>query len=287
MQSQSSACGTVYGGQPAPATAGAALPAVSTMTVGGQAFAVLAAMYSPEDLTQCLRIPDASSVSFASKEFVIKSMSSQLTYKNNATSDAILDLYQCYVRKDIPWDMVIQAGTSTTQPTATGTLLEMFLWQGLFNLGVSPAYYGITPFQSPLFCEFVKILKKNTIQINPGGKGSFTWTSTRPRLYNSNDIGYQMTGGINLLTTVRTLVAPRGCMFYLAIVKGTPSGATAGSITSTLANVDFINTERYDCRVAVVAQTRLGALVPPTSGTFTTEEEFIPATTGTSYAAIT
>lgn len=127
----------------------------------------------------------------ADKKVRFESASLDLTWRNVGSHAAIIDLY--YVRARKTFGLTGVDGDNNCH----GIYKLGFTKQGLIideedqtNIGTAKQeadFMGTTPFQSSLFCQTYKILRKKRITIAPGNTVSMTLKDPRNKVINATD----------------------------------------------------------------------------------------------------
>jgi hypothetical protein len=133
-----------------------------TAISGSQSASELTYYYTGGDIDALFSGSEPPSTHLFTRKIVIEASSIVIYMTNNGTNPIALDMYDMTPRRDMP-----KANTATDNS-------PMALWeQGLYFAGApagsSPQnVVGASPFQSPLFCQFWKVLKVSKVQIPQG-----------------------------------------------------------------------------------------------------------------------
>lgn len=130
-----------------------------------------------------------------SQKFYFDSCIGRCVLTNVGTSQAIVEVYTCYARRDI--------STGKFGSTLETMLTTMFgaTYNPTLNAAASAAnatqqttvstlptktYSGMTPFQCRVFCQHFKILKVNRFQIAPNNEVAWDFRDRRNRTFDAN-----------------------------------------------------------------------------------------------------
>lgn len=196
-------------------------------------------------------IQDGGSTAFEKTNYYMRYCDMELNIENHSTQNTfIMDVYYCYCQRDtqaIPDDL-FAAGVqdSTANPDADN---QTAAFPGPSLLQSSSV--GVTPFQSPSFCRYFKISRKERISLSPGQATDVNWTSRKNRYWEGE--GREL--NLNKLSCKRGWT-----QFIMTIVRAYPTDTFSGTlaISDPIATGDLVMTRicRYDSHAVDVGAER-------------------------------
>lgn len=175
----------------------------------------------------------AASATITTSKMLVNSYRTQQTFTNVTTGRIELVHYRCIARKDIG-----QVASSLGVPALLANQVAVAPFGATAGIKQPPLAtdYGCRPFDLPLFCKYVKVLKSRTHYLRPNGVKTFTFKNKKPKVVNWLDYAVASTASPSAAapdpdgsTSIRQL--PRGSAFSLFILRGTAAtnvAATAG-----------------------------------------------------------
>jgi len=156
--------------------------------------------------------------------------STQLTFRNNANTDAIVSIYKCIARRDISANSHAIIGANPSLFTTGFTDIPQES-----KSTTKPGYTAntSTPYGSPAFCSLFKIKKIYAKTLLPGNQDSVRYNVKKGRLVKKASYGLSTSQSFGT-----TYLAFKGQCFYLIGVHGGIVHNQA-SVVTTMTNTDL------------------------------------------------
>lgn len=208
---------------------------VAVNTAGGQASNLLATKLSGGDViairgqinTNSGLTAGVGTFSTALSDFYVNAYLLQIMMKNQAQTNAIIDLYETVPRVASLLDPVTQFTAMVGAQLGSATDYNKWGW---------------TPFQCPPFCQAHKIINKTRYLLAPGATEIIDIRDTRRQ-----KIELCKYYAINDTVAATTMAVPRYTRHFWVIVRGEPThdNTTKTLISTSSYDVDFVMREDY------------------------------------------
>lgn len=178
-----------------------------------------------------------ASAKFQSARLVFQTAVVDFAFRNSSNTATVdLDVYTLVCRKDIP--IGVTGPNQILDSMFTQTLLEIpnTLQSGLGP--VASGTLGVTPFQSPQFVEYWKVLNKKKFILSPGQAANYQYRSKKTKYVNGSDL---ITG---TATTANLFAKKYITMGFLFIINGI---VTAGAIPAC--SIDWSSTKTFNVKL--------------------------------------
>ena len=199
------------------------------------------------------------------KRFVLDSYLADNAYTNNSTSNVEVELYDVVCRKDLPYNnsLSIGSGSTVTNYTIRANPVD-YIAQGIAAAQgggtVTPPpqntlMVGMSPFDSPFFNEYFKVVKRTICQLSPGATHRHTVSLKPNRLVKEEDVHLYYTGG----STGGAMACDKGFQcFTLGLIRTfVCTDVTSGGQTTAPANISVAASYRYKYTQIAGANTQL------------------------------
>lgn len=157
-------------------------------------------------------VPNASGNYSGPYEVKVFDQKFEAIMTNTSNASALIDVYTCYVRKDFT-----PAQFATIAGFTSSSLVENASWQA-YNAVAQSSDYGVTPFNMPLFCHWIKVLKVHKLHINPGKDHTLRLSRKKPWILKGLDWNVDNSGTVDYTNWT----GRKGGIFHLLVVKPTP-----------------------------------------------------------------
>lgn len=138
--------------------------------------------------------PWETTVQTAPRRFVLETYLSEISLTNNTTASHELELYDVVCRKDLPQSNTFIIGAASAficSPTP-----DSYITQGLAaaqgaasgTVAVNSLLIGSTPFDSPFFKDYFKVIKRTVVQQSPGACHRHTISLKPNKLIKEEDV---------------------------------------------------------------------------------------------------
>ena len=193
----------------------------------------LLSIYNADSIRSCISSvlprPDNSET----QKIVLESCQAIAYFTNQSTASVSFDIYDCVPRRDMP-----QQGQAASNDPIT-------MWQqGMLDQGIALdtnplAVVGVTPFQSPMFCESWKIMKVSKVILPQGGN-------------HEHRVHIGPNSNFNRATMRNNDYYLKGfSAFTFVVVRGFPVDGVAlntgvpNTVTTSGGKLDFVTTYKY------------------------------------------
>ncbi len=197
-------------------------PGRLTSAIGFQGVAQTSSIWSAADMAALIY---SSTTIGRTQRMLLESCTSSTIYRNQSNNDAYLTLYDVVSRRDINTadankDPVVCWYNGLTDTGISGTLMQVQV--------------GNTPFSSPKFCQFYKVLRVTHIILPAGGTHDHRVNISPMRLVN-NEIWQDSYNARNL------------SYFTIAAFNGAPDNdvTTKTNVTTGSVAIDYVQTKQY------------------------------------------
>lgn len=164
---------------------------------------------------------------------------------NMTTSDIKITAYRCMFRKDVPYNSASNYFN-----------IYNMLGNGFFRRAIGTNPYGtneglrmaeLTPYDSHLFCSWVKIMGQRSRVLRPGDTATYK-CSNKYTCINWNHYYTETAANQNPVQGQRDVARRKGEQFWLYKFEGVPanSATNTGQMTYTLPKIDMITKFHYN-----------------------------------------
>ena len=178
----------------------------------------------------------------APRQFVLESYRSEVQVANQTNVIAEVELYDCVLKRDLPTTNAITTGNPAV-PFALAASVIDYINKGMDMATASPSGtyqastypYGASPYDSPLFKDYFKVVKRTVIEMSPGGVHQHV-VSLKPNCLIREDV-----------TSTSTMFGLRGMTsFTLVWIRPTAGfDVTSAGITTPQTQINVIQSVRY------------------------------------------
>lgn len=178
----------------------------------------------------------------APRQFVLESYRSEVQVANQTNVIAEVELYDCVLKRDLPTTNAITTGNPAV-PFALAASVIDYINKGMDMATASPSGtyqattypYGSSPYDSPLFKDYFKVVKRTVVEMSPGGVHQHV-VSLKPNCLIREDV-----------TSTSTMFGLRGMTsFTLVWIRPTAGiDVTSAGITTPQTQINVIQSVRY------------------------------------------
>jgi hypothetical protein len=206
-------------------------------TAGIQSVAIVGSTYTPHDI---LSYNGVDSGNAGYNKVILKDYRTMIDFTNQTNANVKVTLYDFIARRDLTAPDV--NGTIITYPAET----PLQAWNNSNNTtgsGYSNTYYGAVPFDSQLLCENWKCIGSSEYRLAEGETGTHKIVGQMNKKYD----GALLSAQFPQYTTFQVNRGGfKGMTHYcLAVVSGAPTDNANATVTSSIATVDFVTTNKY------------------------------------------
>jgi hypothetical protein len=202
-------------------------------TAGLQNTGIVASIYTPHDLYTYNGSAGTGDGSIGNK-VILKDYSCSINFTNQTNANVKVQMYDIISRRD---NFVLN--TSYVED-------PLVAWQqAIVGGGYHTTWYGATPFDSPLFTKYFKVIGSQEYRLAEGETGEHIVKHKMNKPFDMSVLSGIGTAGTQNAFPVNE-GGFKGLTYYaIAVVSGAPTDANNSTVTTSIATVDFVTVNAY------------------------------------------